>query len=67
MSQITNSVMMQSIKYNGKNLKLLKLLNEMYICTVEKTIIWSPADFVHQKNYQFIILMVGLFEQWETE
>ncbi len=33
-------------------------------------IIWSPADFVRlpwQRNDQSIILMVGLFEQWETE
>ncbi len=34
-------------------------------------IIWSPADFVHlpteKRNDQSIIVMVGLFEQWETE
>ncbi len=35
--------------------------------------IWSPADFVRftfahwQRNDQSIILMVGLFGQWETE
>ncbi len=36
-----------------------------------KNNIWSPADFVplptDKKNDQSLILMVGLFEQWETE
>ncbi len=38
--------------------------------TVEK-IIWSPADFVcfptDKEIISLYILMVGLFEKWETE
>ncbi len=38
---------------------------------IQIKIIWSPADFVRlptdKINDQSIFLMVGLFEQWETE
>ncbi len=56
-------------------------LNILYMCiliifmklyyTVGKKIIWSPADFVRLSTDKEMIsqkiLMVGLFEKWETE
>ncbi len=42
----------------------------MYLQCVGGGIIWSPADFVHlsnDKEMMSIILMVGLFKQWDIE
>ncbi len=45
-------------------------MNVSVILSVGNTIIWSPADFVRlptDKEIISLILIVGLFEIWETE